>query len=58
MLAFDGVEFSYPDQNLFTNLNFTVDSGEFTFLIGRSGAGKTVLLKNKLKSGIVLIDEQ
>lgn len=45
MLTFDSVDFSYPDQNVFSDLNFEVNSGEFTFLIGRSGAGKTTVMQ-------------
>ncbi len=45
MLTFDGVEFNYPNQNVFSDLNFSVDNGEFTFLIGRSGAGKTTVMQ-------------
>lgn len=45
MLNFDGVEFNYPDQMVFSDLNFSLNSGEFTFLIGRSGAGKTTVMQ-------------
>jgi len=45
MLTFTNVEFSYPNQPVFTDLNFHVDPGEFTFLIGKSGSGKTTLLE-------------
>lgn len=45
MLTFDSVDFSYSDQSVFSDLNFEVNSGEFTFLIGRSGAGKTTVMQ-------------
>lgn len=45
MLTFSNVEFSFPNQPLFSDLNFHVDPGEFAFLIGKSGSGKTTLLE-------------
>ena len=43
MLIFNNVSFAYPTQPVFTDLNFHVEQGEFVFLIGKSGAGKTTL---------------
>lgn len=45
MLSFHDVVFHYPGQPLFNNLSFSVESGEFVFLIGKSGAGKSTLLQ-------------
>ncbi len=45
MLTISNVEFSYQNQPVFKNLNLTVEQGEFVFLIGKSGAGKTSLLE-------------
>lgn len=45
MLSFNNVEYSYPGQPVFTNLNLQVDQGEFIFLIGKSGSGKSTLLE-------------
>ena len=45
MLSFTNVDFNYPNQPVFTDLNFYLDSGEFNFLIGKSGAGKSTLLQ-------------
>ena len=45
MLTFSNVEYSYPNQRVFNNLNLHVDEGEFVFLIGKSGVGKSTLLQ-------------
>lgn len=45
MLTFNDVEFNFKNQPVFIDLNFSVDEGEFLFLIGKSGAGKTTLLQ-------------
>jgi cell division transport system ATP-binding protein len=45
MLSFDNVEFHYPNQPVFTNLNMELDYGEFAFVIGKSGIGKSTLMQ-------------
>ena len=45
MLSFDSVEFHYRNQPVFTNLNFELDYGEFLFVIGKSGIGKSTLMQ-------------
>jgi cell division transport system ATP-binding protein len=45
MLSLSNVDFSYPGQPIFDDLNLTVDNGEFIFLIGKSGSGKSTLLQ-------------
>lgn len=45
MLSFNNVEFNYPNQPIFTDLNLEVEEGEFAFLIGKSGIGKSTLLQ-------------
>jgi cell division transport system ATP-binding protein len=45
MLSFNNVEFRYKNQTIFTDLNFELDEGEFAFLIGKSGIGKSTLLQ-------------
>ena len=45
MLAFNHVEFNFPNQPVFSDLNLQVDQGDFIFLIGKSGVGKTTLLR-------------
>ncbi|MBL1213602.1 MAG: cell division ATP-binding protein FtsE [Ignavibacteriae bacterium] len=45
MLTIDNLEFNFPNQQLFKNLNLTIDKGEFVYLVGKSGSGKTTLLQ-------------
>ena len=45
MLSFDNVEFHYMNQPVFTNLNLELDYGEFVFVIGKSGIGKSTLMQ-------------
>lgn len=45
MLTFHHVGFEYSNQPVFNDLNLHVGEGEFVFLIGKSGVGKTTLLR-------------
>lgn len=45
MLTFNHVEFKYSNQPVFSDLNIQIDKGEFVFLIGKSGVGKTTLMR-------------
>lgn len=45
MLTFNNVEFKYSNQEVFNNLNLRLNSGDFAFLIGKSGVGKSTLLQ-------------
>lgn len=45
MLTISNVEFNYTTQPVFSNLNLTVEPGDFVFLIGKSGVGKTTFLQ-------------
>ncbi|OGU77419.1 MAG: cell division ATP-binding protein FtsE [Ignavibacteria bacterium RBG_16_34_14] len=45
MLSFNNVEFGYPNQTVFTELNFELDDNDFCFLIGKSGSGKSTILQ-------------
>ena len=46
IIKFENVSFGYnEDINLLNNINFTVLKGEFFFLTGVSGSGKTYIIK-------------
>jgi cell division transport system ATP-binding protein len=46
MITFDNVSKRYPNgREALSNVSFRVDRGEMVFLIGRSGAGKSTILK-------------
>ncbi len=45
MISFNNVGFRYPQKELFKEVSFKIDKGEFAFLIGESGTGKTTLLR-------------
>lgn len=45
MVSFSNISKSYGDQIIFDDLNLTVSPGEFVFIIGKSGAGKTTLMR-------------
>jgi cell division transport system ATP-binding protein len=45
MLFINNVDFNYPGQTVFSDLNLKLEKGEFVFLIGKSGSGKSTLLQ-------------
>jgi cell division transport system ATP-binding protein len=62
MLSFNHVDFSFSNQPVFNDLNLQIVQGDFTFLIGKSGVGKTTLLRMIYmellpQSGFIEVDE-
>ncbi len=60
-LAFDRVTFSYGGRNVFSDLSFSIPAGQRVGVVGRSGAGKTTLMKlilrhYDLEGGRILVD--
>ena len=55
----ENLSFTYPDRcdKVLENINFTVNQGEFVLLCGRSGCGKTTLLR-LLKSSLAPFGEK
>ena len=50
MIEFRNVTKEYPGGTLaLDEVDFTIDKGEFVFILGHSGAGKSTLLKLMLK---------
>ena len=46
MITFDNVAKRYPNgRDALGGVSFTIEPGEFVFLTGRSGAGKSSVLK-------------
>lgn len=63
MIKFENVNKKFPDgTTALENINLEVSDGEFVFLVGPSGAGKTTILKLLLRilrptDGTILVDE-
>ncbi|MBQ8412080.1 MAG: cell division ATP-binding protein FtsE [Lachnospiraceae bacterium] len=51
MIVFDHVKMKYPASKTYAlnDINFTIEDGEFVFIVGSSGSGKTTLIKLLLK---------
>ena len=45
MIEFQNVSYAHNKGNGVTNLNFSIDNGDFVFLIGPTGSGKTTLMR-------------
>lgn len=64
MIKFSNVEKRYSDGNkVLKNINLQIDPGEFVFLVGHSGAGKSSILKlitreEKLSRGSILVNKE
>lgn len=63
MIKFENVSKKYPDslKNAIDNVSFEIPKGEFAFVIGSTGAGKTTLTRlilgiEKADSGIIKVD--
>lgn len=63
LIQFKNVTKVYPNGLCaLSNVNFTINNGEFVFIVGASGAGKTTLIKLLLKeieptSGSIIVDD-
>jgi len=62
LIKFENVFKDYRGEEVLENIDFTINKGEFVFLIGASGAGKSTIIKllnrqESPSSGKVYIDE-
>ena len=48
LLTVKNLSYGYDSQALLTNLNFSVDSGDYLCIVGENGSGKTTLMKTLL----------
>ena len=50
MIQFDDVYKNYPNgTNALNGVSFKIEDGEFVFIVGHSGAGKTTMMKLLLR---------
>ena len=61
MIEFINVTKEYSDTSALKNVSFRIEDGEFVFIIGHSGAGKTTLTKlllreEKVTEGKIIVD--
>ena len=62
MIKIDNVSYSYPKGGCVSNINLNIDDGEFVFMIGPTGSGKTTILRLIYmdlfpKAGLISIDK-
>ena len=51
MITLKNLNFSYKNKIIFSDLNLEIKNSEFVFIIGKSGSGKTILIK--ILSGLI-----
>ena len=63
IIVFDKVSLKISKTNILTNLNFSISQGDFTYLIGKTGSGKSSIIRSiycdiPIESGKSIIDEK
>jgi len=61
IIIFKNVSVKISERNSLDNLNFSIKSGEFTYLIGKTGSGKSSIIKSmyadaQIKSGNCMVN--
>ena len=61
IIVFNDVSLKISETNIIENLNFSIFSGDFTYLIGKTGSGKSSIIRSiycdiPIQSGNCLID--
>ena len=61
IIVFNEVSLKISETNIIENLNFSISSGDFTYLIGKTGSGKSSIIRSiycdiPIQSGNCLID--
>ena len=61
IIVFNEVSLKISETNIIENLNFSISSGHFTYLIGKTGSGKSSILRSiycdiPIQSGSCVID--
>ena len=61
IIVFDKVSLKISKSNILTNLNFSISQGDFTYLIGKTGSGKSSIIRSiycdiPIESGKSIID--
>ena len=46
IIVFDKVSLKISKTNILTNLNFSISQGDFTYLIGKTGSGKSSIIRS------------
>lgn len=62
-IEFKNFNFLYDDKNVLENINFKINKGETIGIVGKTGSGKTILIKQLLRlypieKGSLLLDNQ
>ncbi len=46
IIVFNEVSLKISETNIIENLNFSISSGDFTYLIGKTGSGKSSIIRS------------